>query len=110
MKYITITTEKLVNEMVKNNQKYGKELQYLLDAMKGRVGYYGGTIKEMKKHNETLDNTTQINVIVSNVLRGMGKQFEKYIYVVDCADLHYVSIYDFNKLVKICYNESNWKY
>jgi len=106
MKNVTMTTEKLINEMIKNEAKYGNELQYLLNSMKSRLGYEGATIAEMKKYNEYVSNESQIDIVVTNVLRGINVNFNEYINVVDCLNLQYATIRDFNKLVKACY-ESN---
>lgn len=106
MKNITMTTENKIKEMLKNNIKFASELNYLLDTMKGRIGCQGATISEMKKWNEVVENENQINVIVTNVLMGMGVKYNEYINVVDCLDLQYTTIKDFNKLVDTIYKES----
>ena len=37
---------------------------------------------------------------------GMGVKYNEYINVVDCLDLQYTTIKDFNKLVDTIYKES----
>ena len=104
MKNITTVTEKTIENMVKNNMRYANELAYILQEMKCRHSCLGATVHEMKKWNIELENRTQINLYISNELRGMSITFEKYITVVDLYDLHHANIKDFNGLVKSCYN------
>lgn len=102
MNVITAATEKRINEMVKIGNIYGNELLYLLNTMKSNIGWYGATIKEIKNGGEYLKNYTQFDVVITGILRGMGINFEKNINVVGTHDLHYVTIRDFNLLVKKC--------
>lgn len=102
MKNITQATEKRIKDMIKRGHKYGRCLQQLLDDMKGREGWLGGSISEMKKSGVELENNTQIHIWKSYapLYFGLSHMFPDYLYTVDCCDLHYVSIYDFNALVK----------
>lgn len=102
MEYVTKATEKRISQMIKNGNKYADILLYLLNELKSRIGWFGGTIKEIEKYRYHVDNEQQIRVNESNILRGMGNKFEKYITVVFCEDLHHADIKDFNALVKVC--------
>jgi hypothetical protein len=102
-KLITQVTVNKINKMVEKNMKYSKELKYFLNEMLSRKGCFGTTLKEMRKWNIPMENQSQFNVYDSNVFRGMGITFEKYMSATFCLDLHHVSIKDFNGLVEACY-------
>lgn len=102
MEYVTKATEKRINQMIKNDNRYADILLYLLNELKSRIGWYGGTIQEIEKYGYHVDNEQQIRVNESNILRSMGNKFKEYITVVFCEDLHHANIKDFNALVKAC--------
>ena len=99
MRTITTATEKRVNELKKTSEA-GQELAYILKNLKARIGCYGSTIKQMKEWGEELANETQIDIVISNQLRGLAVNYPKYLNVVETHDLSYVTIRDFNGLVK----------
>lgn len=102
MKNITQATEKRIKKMVERGHKFGEALQSLLDDMKSRMGWYGASIKEMKKYGYELENETQVNVsrYYQPLYNGLGCIFSDIFTATFCLDLHYVSIKDFNELVK----------
>lgn len=99
MKTITTATEKRVKELAKTSE-LGEELAYLLKSLKVRIGCDGSTIKQMKEWGEEIANETQIDIVISNQLRGMAVNYPQYLNVVGTHDLSYVTIRDFNGLVK----------
>ena len=98
MKNITMATEIRINNMVKQNIEQAKALLYILNQLKSRSGWLGATIAEMKKYGYTIENDNQVKVYVSDIMRGMAVNFEELFNAVDCCDLHYVTLRDFNKL------------
>ncbi|HZK71094.1 MAG TPA: hypothetical protein VFD03_06190 [Clostridia bacterium] len=105
MNTITKATLKTIAKMEKADMKYSWELRYLFNTMQGNMSWLGASIKEMKNAGITMDNSEQIEIYVSDIIRGMGIKFESYITVVSCYDLQYATIKDFNGLVKACYKE-----
>ena len=99
MKSITMASENRIMDMVRKGIPAANELLYMLDELKKRETCTGVTIKDMKRWGVTLDNANQIEVFVSNTMRGMGVNFEGLLTVTGCLDLHHVTIHDFNKLV-----------
>lgn len=97
MTVITSATEKRIQT---TDCRYSDLLEYLLREMKGRKGWDGATIKEMKKYGVTLDNATQIRVIGCNEMRGLCYLYNDYIRYTGTNDLSHVDIDDFNGLVK----------
>ena len=102
MKYITQATEKRIKDMVKQGHKYGEALQQILDDMKGREGWYGSTIKEMKTAGYSLENETQIKVsrYYEYLYNGLTIMYNGLFYATFTLGLNIVNIYDFNTLVK----------
>lgn len=103
MKFITQATEKRINEMVRNNHKFGDALQSLLDAMKAREGWLGSSIKEMASYGVHLDNDTQIRAseYYTPLYNGMTCAYSEFFNASFTLGLNVANIYDFNKLVKI---------
>lgn len=104
MKNVTIITETRINKMVKDNIDHSDDLLYLLNCLKSNEGLSDVAVKEIKKNGYELENFTQFTLYISNSLRGLGIKFEKYLTIVDQYDLHYVTIRDFNALVKEMYD------
>ena len=101
MKNITMATENRIKKMAKENRLFAEELQHFLDAIKGKIGWHGATIQEMKRHGVELENKyIQIRTVITNTVMGMGHVFNDHMNAVDTHDLEYVNIADFNKLVK----------
>lgn len=101
MTTITATTEKRIRQMQKDNHKYAECLAYILREIKCSCGCDGTTVAQLKKLDLELPNTTQINVYEMPEMNGLSIIYPEYINAVFCADLHYLNIYDFNKLVKV---------
>lgn len=103
MKSITQATENRIKAMVKSNHKFGEALQDLLDEMKSREGWYGASIKEMKKAGYELENTTQIKVSTyyEYLYNGLTCLFFDLFHATFTLGLHYATINDFNELVKV---------
>lgn len=101
MTTITATTEKRIQKMQKDNHKYAKCLAYILREIKCSNGCDGATIAQLKKLGLELPNATQVNVYEMPEMNGLSIVYPEYINAVFCADLHYLNIYDFNKLVKV---------
>lgn len=100
---ITTATEKRIDEMIKNEKQYALELFYLLNFMKSNDGCLGSTVKQMKKWNIEMPNKQDVTIYDNPKFTGMSIDYNKYINVVLCKDLHYASIKDFNGLVKKIY-------
>lgn len=106
MKNITQATENRIKKMVKNEHRYGECFEYLLNKMKEMEGFSTSfTITEIKEYfdgEEYLKNETQVEFFKwdAPLLRGLEYAFPNMISVVDCLNLHYVNVSDFNKLVK----------
>lgn len=106
MKNITQVTENRIKKMVREGHKFGECFAILLDDMKARIHSCGLTVAEIKKYNYDtpyLENETQIEFFkwYGPLYRGLEYAFPELIGVVDCLNLHYLNIYDFNKLVKL---------
>lgn len=106
MKFITTTTETMIKKMVASESRFHRELNDLLDAMKSRIGCYGATIKEMKKWGIRIDNRNQFKPYITNGIRGLGAVYQDLVIVAETHDLEHVTVRDFNKLVKLIYNQS----
>jgi len=105
MCYVSKATEKKINEMVKNEGYYSNTLLYLLGEMKSQIGWNGGTIAQIEKTGEHIENSNQFDVRLTPKLHGISIDYNKYINTVGTLNLHYVTIRDFNGLVNICYKE-----
>lgn len=103
MKTITQITEKRINNMVLKNHKFGNVFNDLLNQMKSNKGFYGTAIKEMKKYDCFLENEIQINICKTDMrfFYGLSCIFPDLIITTNCLDLCFVTIKDFNKLVKL---------
>ena len=101
MTTITATTEKRIQKMQKDNHKYAECLAYILREIKCFYSCDGATVAQLKKLDLELPNSTQINVYEMAEMNGLSIIYPEYINAVFCADLHYLNIYDFNKLVKV---------
>lgn len=103
MTTITAITEKRIQKMQNNNNKFAECLSYILREIKCSCGCDGATVAQLKKLGLELPNATQINVIpiLMPEMNGLSILYPEYINAVFCADLHYLNIYDFNRLVKI---------
>lgn len=101
MTTITAITEKRIQKMQKDNHKYAKCLAYVLREIKCSNGCDGATVAQLKKLDLELPNATQINVYDMPEMDGLSIIYPEYINTVFCANLHYLNIYDFNKLVKV---------
>lgn len=103
MKYITQATEKRIKDMVKREHKFGEALQDVLDQMKCREGWYGESIKGMKRYGVELENSTQLNVsrYYEYLYNGMTVLFFDLFHATFTLGLHCATITDFNKLVKV---------
>lgn len=87
--------------MRKEYHKYADCLSYILREIKGANGCDGATIAQLKKIGIKLPNATQINVYEMPEMNGLSIAYPEYLNAVFCADLHYLNIYDFNRLVKV---------
>lgn len=101
MEYITQATENRIRKMVKEGHAYGDMLEYILHEIKGQMTYEEGTVTQLKKKGIRLYNKTQVNVYEDARMNGLAVKYPDLIGVVFCRDLHYLNIYDFNKLVKV---------
>jgi len=100
MTNITAVTEKRIQRMKKDNHKFAECLAYILTEIKCANGCDGATVTQLKKLELKLPNATQINVCEMPEMNGLSIKYPDYMNAVFCADLHYLNIYDFNKLVK----------
>ena len=101
MKRITQATENRIKAMKQSGNKYAEELDYILNnVIKGSAGCVGASIAEMKSWGIELDSAGQYRAIITNTTRGMSILYPDYIHTVDCLDLHYINLYDFNALVR----------
>lgn len=103
MNNVTQVSENKIKEMVKNSHRYGECLLSLLDRMKGRIGWEGASVKEMKKYGYVLDNDTQVKVSYCYMeeYNGLSVLFSEIFNATFTNDLHHATIKDFNKLVKM---------
>ena len=100
MKNITAITEKRIQQMKKDNHKFAECLAYILREIKCSCGCDGCTVTQLKKLELELPNATQINVYEMPEMNGLSIRYPEYINAVFCLDLHYLTIRDFNRLVK----------
>lgn len=101
MTNITSITEKRINKMQKESHKYAKCLAYILREIKCSAGCDGITVNEIKQIGLTLPNATQVKVYEMAEINALSIAYPELIKAVFCADLHYVNIYDFNKLTRV---------
>ena len=101
MEYITQATEDRIRKMVKEEHAYGDMLEYILRQIKEQTTYEEGTVTKLKKKGVRLYNKTQVSVYEDARMNGLAVRYPELIGAVFCRDLHYLNIYDFNKLVKI---------
>lgn len=104
MKNITAITEKRIQQMKKDNNKFADCLAYILKEIKGANSCDGATVAQLKKLGLELPNETQINVYEMPEMpemNGLSILYSEYINATFCLDLHYLTIHDFNRLVKI---------
>lgn len=100
MKNITSVSEKRIKEMIKQKYKYAEVARYILDAVKCSAGCYGLTIAELKKLDLHINNEFQFYINYMPELVGLSILFPSLINVTLCGDLHYIKVFDFNKLIK----------
>ena len=101
MKNITSITEKRIQQMKKDNHKFAGCLVYILREIKCVNGCDGATVTQLKRLDLELPNSTQINVYEMPEMNGLSILYPEYINAVFCLDLHYLTIHDFNNLVKV---------
>ena len=116
MNYVTIITEKRINQMMNDNltlngSDYGQILNRLLNGLK-KWSDWNDTISKAKESHIGIVNELQVNTRdmyerYRNTLSGWSINYSSMISSVECWDLHYVNIHDFNALVKTVYDK--WK-
>ena len=111
MKYVTVATEKRINQMKKRephswnrNLKQGLAV-YIWDKIFADCGYFGGTLKELNDYlgEYPLENAMQIKIpkwFEDDGIYGIEYSTNGNVRYVGTHDLHYVNIDDFNKFVK----------
>lgn len=106
--YITQATEDRINKMVKADIEIGRALVWILKERKSWMGWYE-SIKKAKKLGIQFKNSFQadIGVMYHPIYRALDYrfQYDDLFSATICGDLHHVTCTDFNKLVKILYNE-----
>lgn len=100
MKNITKATVKRINKMYESEDLdihfIGKDLRDILIAM-------------MTKNLESWDtvtnipNTDQLSLYITPTMRGLGINYFGLFTTTECLDLSYITIKDFNGLVKTVY-------
>lgn len=111
MKNITQATQNRIRNMG-NIYKHSFEtecehnLGWVLDEVMSQEGYEGATISECKKWGKTFDNEFQINVpeYMAPFFIGLSINQHDCISATFCADLHHITVRDFNGLVKALYD------
>lgn len=106
--YITQATEDRIDKMVKADIETGRALTWMLRERKSWRGWYE-SIREAKKLGIQFANSFQANIgeMYHPIYRALDHrfQYDDLFSATICGDLHHVTCTDFNKLVKILYDE-----
>jgi hypothetical protein len=106
MKYITYSSEKMINEMKKKEYYSDRTMLEnvvidVYDKIFCACGYYGATLKELEQHlGYRLDNNLQSNICYMDGIHGIEYMTNRNARYVGTNDLSLVCIDNFNLLVK----------
>lgn len=109
--YITQATESRIKVLLKADIEEGKLLNYALEEIKSKYGWYGASVKEAKRCGVQFYAEDQIKVhpFYERILNGWSVKYNDFTYYTNTHGLNCWTIKDFNALVSAVYAENVWR-